>query len=229
MDFLLLRCVAPMQSWGDSSIFNYRKTRGFPTKSGIVGLIAAALGIERNNTQALQESGILDINVDVRIDAHGTVNNDYQIVRHSGKNNKISRKDYIFDGKFLVAVSHKDAAVLDTIEDAVKNPKNLLFFGRKSCPPAEPIYHSRQTSDNVMELFDTVPLLSSDDKSASYEVVITNPNGEIELTDNPLSFNPRDRKFLSRRVRMQHVHKENPDDMETPSLASDLDPMEVTE
>lgn len=39
---------APLQSWGASSKFQYRETSSFPTKSALVGLVAAALGIDKH-------------------------------------------------------------------------------------------------------------------------------------------------------------------------------------
>ncbi len=45
---LALLLDAPLQSWGDSSRFNHRGTAAFPSKSGVIGLIAAALGIDKH-------------------------------------------------------------------------------------------------------------------------------------------------------------------------------------
>ncbi|MGI8602091.1 MAG: type I-E CRISPR-associated protein Cas5/CasD [Verrucomicrobiales bacterium] len=39
---------APLQSWGHASQFQHRTTAAHPTKSGVLGLVAAALGIDRN-------------------------------------------------------------------------------------------------------------------------------------------------------------------------------------
>lgn len=47
MATLLLRLAAPLQSWGSDSKFETRKTDREPTKSGVVGLLAAALGLRR--------------------------------------------------------------------------------------------------------------------------------------------------------------------------------------
>ena len=45
---LLLRLAGPLQSWGMLSHFNERDTARFPTRSGVIGLLAAALGIARD-------------------------------------------------------------------------------------------------------------------------------------------------------------------------------------
>lgn len=44
---LALVLDSPLQSWGDASQFQRRTTGSHPTKSGVVGLVAAALGIDR--------------------------------------------------------------------------------------------------------------------------------------------------------------------------------------
>ena len=53
MATLLLRLAAPLQSWGSDSKFETRKTDREPTKSGVVGLLAAALGLRRDDTEGL--------------------------------------------------------------------------------------------------------------------------------------------------------------------------------
>lgn len=53
MATLLLRLAAPLQSWGSDSKFETRKTGREPTKSGVVGLLAAALGCAGTTRRAL--------------------------------------------------------------------------------------------------------------------------------------------------------------------------------
>ena len=48
MSTLLLRLAGPLQSWGTDSKFEVRRTENEPSKSGVIGLVAAALGIRRN-------------------------------------------------------------------------------------------------------------------------------------------------------------------------------------
>ena len=52
MSTLLLRLAAPLQSWGASSKFGRRATEREPTKSGVIGLVAAALGIRRTEARS---------------------------------------------------------------------------------------------------------------------------------------------------------------------------------
>ena len=50
MATLLLRLSAPLQSWGAESKFETRRTEKFPTKSGVIGLLASALGYSREDS-----------------------------------------------------------------------------------------------------------------------------------------------------------------------------------
>ena len=44
MSTLLLRLAGPLQAWGNDSKFETRRTGREPSKSGVIGLLAAALG-----------------------------------------------------------------------------------------------------------------------------------------------------------------------------------------
>jgi CRISPR system Cascade subunit CasD len=52
---LLLWFEAPLQSWGAESKFGQRDTLAFPTKSGVLGLICAALGAGGKQRELLAE------------------------------------------------------------------------------------------------------------------------------------------------------------------------------
>ena len=78
MAVLLLRLSAPLQAWGtENSKFEIRKTGREPSKSGIVGLLAAALGIRRNEPEKLRELNALRIGV--RIDRAGKLLRDFHM------------------------------------------------------------------------------------------------------------------------------------------------------
>lgn len=76
MSTLLLRLAAPMQSWGINSKFNRRTTNMEPTRSGVIGMLAAAMGVSREDS--LDAFKILRFGV--RIDQPGTMNRDFQVV-----------------------------------------------------------------------------------------------------------------------------------------------------
>ena len=49
MTVLLLRLAGPMQAWGVKSRFTVRSTELAPTKSGVIGMLAAATGRRRTD------------------------------------------------------------------------------------------------------------------------------------------------------------------------------------
>lgn len=72
---LLMRLAGPLQAWGDSSRFDRRDTHSHPTKSGVIGLCAAALGLDR--TTPLGK--LAELRYGVRIDRPGTMISDYHV------------------------------------------------------------------------------------------------------------------------------------------------------
>ena len=71
MATLLLRLAAPLQSWGADSKFETRKTNREPTKSGVIGLLAAALGLRRDDAAGLAR--LNGLNFAVRADREGSL------------------------------------------------------------------------------------------------------------------------------------------------------------
>ena len=74
MSVLLLKLAGPLQSWGADSRFTERKTRHEPTKSGVIGLLAAALG--RRRTEPVDD--LASLRFGVRIDQPGHYECDFQ-------------------------------------------------------------------------------------------------------------------------------------------------------
>ena len=80
MATLLLRFAAPLQSWGINSKFDRRDTYNAPTKSGIIGLLGAALGLQRNETTEFKK--LTDnLRIGIRVDKEGVLLRDYQTVQ----------------------------------------------------------------------------------------------------------------------------------------------------
>jgi CRISPR system Cascade subunit CasD len=135
MNTLLLRLAAPMQSWGINSKFDKRMTNDVPTKSGIIGLLACALGIRRNQSLEIFKN----IKLGVRIDQKGEMGVDFQIVRDDTNKNKIktwvTTRYYLMDAVFLVAIE-APLEILKEFDKALKNPMFPLYLGRRSCPPS---------------------------------------------------------------------------------------------
>ncbi|STE53129.1 CRISPR-associated protein Cas5/CasD, subtype I-E/ECOLI [Edwardsiella tarda] len=145
MPTLLLRLQGPMQSWGTTSHFDERDTQLEPSKSGVVGLICAALGRDRSEPV----DDLAGLIMGVRVDREGIVLRDYQtatgVVNAAGKvdmkRTVVSPRYYLSDAAFLVALEG-DTAWLKRIHHAIRYPHWPLSLGRKGCPPSPSVYLS---------------------------------------------------------------------------------------
>jgi len=152
---LVLRLAGPVQSWGGTSMFNRRDTLTEPTKSGLIGLLAAAQG--RRRTDPIED--LLQLTFGVRTDQPGTLLRDYHTVsdyRHRplpsaavtakglqkptspAKYTHVTERFYLQDAVFVVAVAAPET-VLTTLAAAVRAPAFPLALGRRSCPPTQPL------------------------------------------------------------------------------------------
>ncbi|WP_129286085.1 type I-E CRISPR-associated protein Cas5/CasD [Streptomyces sp. GZWMJZ-114] len=150
---LLLRLAGPLQSWGEHSHFSDRDTLAFPSRSGLTGMLAAALGRPRH--APLDEFAALS--VAVRVDRAGNRLRDFHTVggglsgpetvvtadggRRGGDTSTLtSTRWYLQDAVFTVALTLADrSAPPRTWAAALSNPCWPLYLGRRSCPPAGPI------------------------------------------------------------------------------------------
>ena len=168
MSTLLLRLAAPLQAWGAESKFEIRRTRREPTKSGVIGLLMAALGCRRDDIVTIRRLNTLRMGV--RVDRAGTLLHDYHTVyleanpkktkqgikpprpymcsldynikeSYTEKDRiKITHRYYLSDAIFLVGLESEDTALLKELEDALHAPAFPLFLGRRSCPPTLPLF-----------------------------------------------------------------------------------------
>jgi CRISPR system Cascade subunit CasD len=164
MSVLLLRLCGPMQSWGTQSRFADRDTGLEPTKSGVIGLLFAALGVPRDSDAITVEgtritlSGLAAMQFGVRVDREGVLLEDFQtaggarsahsdnghrhgVVKADGRPGKtvLSRRQYLADADFLVGIAG-DLQVLSVLQHAVRYPVWPLFLGRKAFVPGKPVW-----------------------------------------------------------------------------------------
>ena len=145
MPTLLLRLAGPMQSWGTTSRFDQRDTGKEPSKSGVIGLLAAALGIDRENWGDLEP--LTRLTMAVRHDQPGVLKRDYQTAQNiiSADRSKVhetavTTRDYLADAVFLVGLEGEDRALLERAHAALQNPVWPLALGRKSYVPSESVW-----------------------------------------------------------------------------------------
>ncbi|MER5951710.1 type I-E CRISPR-associated protein Cas5/CasD [Streptomyces sp. NPDC001904] len=138
MSVLALRLAGPLQAWGASSRFTRRTTESAPTKSGVIGLLAAAQGIDRDDDARLAPLAALRFGV--RIDQPGTRIRDFHTAHHavSGKSMPLTERFYLADAVFVAALEGPPN-LLTELDQALRTPVYAPFLGRRSCPPALPV------------------------------------------------------------------------------------------
>jgi len=167
---LFLRLEGPFQAWGNhESKFLVRRTAEAPTKSGVIGLLCAALGIPR---PAAAETGLPKLSalkMGVRIDSPGIrwwdyhtvgADMDMRIAEEEGKTKPgamLTRREYLCDASFLVALQG-DANLIAELAAAMENPKWTLYLGRKCCPPSRPLLeHPAGDFPDLLSALQSVP------------------------------------------------------------------------
>lgn len=203
MATLLLRFAGPLQSWGGESKFEVRRTMGFPTKSGVIGMLAAALGYSRENS--LDELNRLKFGV--RVDREGKLVRDYHTA--IGEKTYITNRYYLSDAIFLVGLESDDSSLLSAVENALKNPAYPLFLGRRSCPPTMPLLLGTRDTDLMTSLKNERWLLEEWRQKRIYDktecklriITDSDDNDGTVIRDVPVSFSAVQRKFGWRRVK----------------------------
>lgn len=222
MPTLLLRLAGPMQSWGTTSRFDQRDTGKEPSKSGVVGLLAAALGIDRevwNDELKL----LAALTMAVRHDRPGVLKRDYQTAQNiiSADRSKVhetavTTRDYLADAVFLVGLQGPDRSLLERAHVALQNPAWPLALGRKSYVPSEPVWLDHGVVDApLLEALAARPWLSTARraKTAPERLLVSmesaDGSGALRM-DQPLS-SFAERRFGARYVRSEWVNLQQED------------------
>lgn len=213
---LLLRLVGPMQAWGTQSRFTTRDTGLEPSKSGVIGLMCAALGRPR-------QAPIVDLaalRFGVRIDREGILKTDYQTAQNvlranpkaALKETEVSQRAYLADANFLAGL-YGPRPLLVQAQAALRNPHWPLFLGRKAFVPGEPVWlaDGLQSTDLLTSL-KTYPWRGRAGQAApsTLRLVLEDPAGAEVRRDQPLSFQSQARRFAPRRIRQMWVSCNNP-------------------
>lgn len=172
-DYLILRLTGPIQAWGLPTFEGTRPSATFPGRSGLLGLLAACLGIKRNDRNGLKKLAD-SVRFAVRCDSHkeycsGNLT-DFHTVKDAREkfgglkmhDTIITRREYLCDASFSVAVWVCSADARDytlmQLRDAVQKPVYTPYLGRRCCPLTQPLFHSVISADDpVRALADSVP------------------------------------------------------------------------
>ena len=208
MSTLLLRFAGPMQAWGTESHFDIRRTNREPTRSGVIGFLASALGLRRD--APLDELNALRFGI--RVDREGVLMRDLHTARKDIKTAYLTTRYYLCDAVFLVGLYSDDEALMQKLEQAVLYPAHPLFLGRRSCPPEGRISLGLRTADLKTALEDEPCLVKEPNGKHSMRIVLDDPNGRAKLRDLPLSFSPLNRQYAFRSAREFWHNAENEHD-----------------
>ncbi|MDO4244096.1 MAG: type I-E CRISPR-associated protein Cas5/CasD [Actinomyces sp.] len=209
MTALLLRLAGPMQSWGVKSRFTVRATELAPTKSGVIGMLAAAVG--RRRTDPIED--LLSLRFGVRKDQPGTVVRDFHTARSlDGKvSMPLSHRYHLADAVFLAGIEG-DRGLLEGLDEALRRPAFPLYLGRRSCPPSLPVSLGLRDAP-LLEALTSEPWQASvwfvKRRNAAFqaEVIIDQAavppqdrRSSLGTRDVPVSFDPRRRDYGFREV-----------------------------
>lgn len=230
MSVLLLRLAGPLQAWGSAARFVRRTTENAPTKSGVLGLLAAAEGRPRE----ADLSDLAALRYGVRIDQPGTRIRDFQTAHHfvTGKSMPLSERFYLADAVFVAAVEGTRDDI-HRLYAAVRKPVYLPYLGRRSCPPSAPVDLGTRDDVGLIEALEQTPWQASSwyrSRSRSrgeLTLLVDSVPGELpelSLRDEPLSFDPRHRRYGLRGITSRPVALPNAVPAAQPS---DHDPTSV--
>lgn len=156
--FLTATLYAPIGSFGGIAVGERRRTGMRPTRSALLGLLAAALGIERcdsNAQRALRDGyGMASM-----VLGRGRMLTDYHTAQMPSQqrnrrfttrrqeigaddlNTVLSSREYRTDSVYAFALWERDEAPyrLEALAEALRRPRFMLYLGRKSCPLGLPL------------------------------------------------------------------------------------------
>lgn len=227
MTGLLIRLAGPMQSWGDHSTFSERDTRPYPTRSGLIGLFAAALG--RHRGEPIDD--LAELGITIRVDRPGTPMQDFHTVggglppartvmtaegkrRAAGTGTIVSRRHYLADAVFTAAVTGP-ADTVAAVAAALSEPVWAPYLGRRSCPAEAPLLLRWPVTDPVHDLYTAVPLArrhpGEDKPTVDVDFIFEQPPAtetegaaRLTLNDVPVDFHPHRRRYLARSAWVSH-------------------------
>jgi CRISPR system Cascade subunit CasD len=228
-DTLAFLIDAPLQSWGASSKFQRRETESWPTKSALVGVLAAAFGIDKHAPDEIEKIVLLAALTfsvfrwpkkypSVRLTDFHTIGGGYDKTDPGGKlsiprkagdgspfGTVITRRTYLTDARFI-ALFQGDRQTLESAAAALLDPVWGIWFGRKSCIPAEPLSPVIAASPREA-LAALLQQLGNDSADpAELEGMTEIPgSGSFHQSDQPVAFGqhhgPIPEAYLSRSVR----------------------------
>lgn len=217
-DYLIIKLQGTMQAWGGHTYEDYRPSLIFPTRSGIVGLLGACLGIEREDIQALKAlNGSFQLTV--RANKRKIVQRenskekplvsmqritDFHTVQHARKVDGkprpeaiVSRREYLCDAEFTLALAFVEDADynLERVKQAIQRPVYTPFLGRRSCPIQRPLYEAFVNAESAQAALSKIEPYHG----TLYSEIKLDGGTPMMTRDQPL-FATKVRQFNSRKI-----------------------------
>ena len=178
-ELLVFRLYGPMAAWGDVAVGEVRPTFSYPTKSGVFGLLAAALGITREEDDRHRDLAA-SYALALLVNSPGALLRDFHTVQtppasalrkqawvrtrrdelafpREDLGTIVSSRDYLCDGlvtAFLWPTGRGSGAYsLERIREALARPAFVLYLGRKSCPLALPTHAQVVEAETIRDAY----------------------------------------------------------------------------
>lgn len=194
---LFIVLEGPLQSWGERAHWSVRDTAFEPTKSGVVGLLACALGWNSDPQLAALAARL---RIGVRCDRPGVLLTDYHtvyggVMSAEGKvkiNAKtkqpetiVSWRNYLCDASFLVAIQ-AEGSLIDELAEAVQDPYWQIYLGRKCCVPGRPVYEKCGDYSSLLDALKAIPPIQHEEAEEEVQVRViieTDPTTGVPRRD----------------------------------------------
>lgn len=202
--YLILRLAGPMQAWGQPTFEGSRPVAAFPTRSGLLGLLGACLGVRREDKNALQQLAD-SVRFAVRCDERkvaekplrATKLTDYHTVQGAREDYRGLKshetiqtwREYLCDAEFTVAVwCTSDAPIgLSVLTEKVRKPVFTPYLGRRSCPMSQPLYLGECSANDPLAALATFAVTGV----VYSEVAVTDKDRRLRVRDEPIVSLPR--------------------------------------
>lgn len=207
MATLLFRLDGPLQSWGTDSKFENRRTEMIPTKSGIIGLLAAACGRKRD----ADISDLRKLHIGIRTDKPGVVIVDFHNAGTGTKKPYLTRRYYLSDAAFTVGIESNDLNKLLELKECLEHPEYPLFLGRRSCPPGLPLSPTIDGKKLEEALLEWVWEDNDRKTPEIYSIYLEGKSGSMlrRMVDEPVSFDFHHRQYELRTITEKQVKNPN--------------------
>ncbi len=215
MSTILLKFSGPLQSWGTSSRFEYRYTDRYPSKSAVIGFLAASLGLRREQDEEITKLNELDFAV--RVDQEGTILRDFHIAAKYKNGGLVDRtyvthRYYLQDAVFVVGIGSSDESLIQRIKESLNYPYFPLYLGRRSLP-VNPDFFMGIEEKEVIESLNTTPWQAAEwykrkinSKKEAIDLDIYADSDLLDIRrnilarDRVISFSQKERKYGFRSV-----------------------------